>query len=60
MRIGEELVEAHPDVDPIAVSFPDLKQMVMDLEGFEEAPGHPCNERILEAVQQHWLDELED
>jgi len=60
MRIGEELVEAHPEKDPISVSFPDLKQMVMNLEGFEEEPGHPCNERILEAVQQHWLDELED
>ena len=60
MRIGEELVDAHPDVDPIEVSFPDLKQMVMDLEGFAEEPGHPCNERILEAIQQHWIDELED
>lgn len=59
MRIGEELVEAHPDVDPVNISFPDLKRMVADLEGFEEEPGHPCNERILEAIQKHWLDELE-
>ena len=60
MRIGEELVDAHPGVDPISVSFPDLKQKVKALEGFEEQPGHPCNERILEAIQQHWLDELLD
>ena len=59
-RIAEELVDAHPGVDPISVSFPDLKQKVKDLEGFEEQPGHPCNERILEAIQQHWLDELLD
>jgi len=22
-----------------------------------EQPGHPCNERILEAIQQAWIDE---
>jgi FeS assembly protein IscX len=58
-RIGEELAEHHPAVDPLAVTFPRLKQMVLDLEGFEEQPGHPCNERILEAIQQAWIDERE-
>lgn len=57
-RIGEELFDAHPDVDPMAVRFPDLRRMVESLDGFEERPGHPVNERILEAVQMAWLEEL--
>jgi len=30
---------------------------VQALPGFAEQPGHPCNERILEAIQQAWIDE---
>ena len=56
-RIGEELAAQHPDVDPLTITFPRLKQMVLELDGFEEQPGHPCNERILEAIQQAWIDE---
>lgn len=55
--IGEELEAAHPEVDPLTISFPRLKQLVMALPGFAEEPGHPCNERILEAIQQAWIDE---
>ena len=58
-RIGEELTDAHPDLDPITVSFPKLKSFVQSLSGFKEQPGHPCNERILEAIQQAWIDERE-
>lgn len=56
-RIAEELVEVHPDVDPMTVTFPRLKSLVMTLPDFVEEPGHPCNERILEAIQQAWIDE---
>jgi FeS assembly protein IscX len=56
-RIGEELAEAHPDLDPMTVTFPKLRTLVAELPGFEEEPGHPCNERILEAIQQAWIDE---
>lgn len=56
-RIGEELADAHPEVDPIAVTFPSLRGLVRALPGFAEQPGHPCNERILEAIQQAWIDE---
>ena len=56
-RIGEELAAQHPDVDPLTITFPRLKQMVLELDGFGEQPGHPCNERILEAIQQAWIDE---
>jgi FeS assembly protein IscX len=56
-RIGEELAEAHPEIDPTTIAFPRLKALVVALEGFREEPGHPCNERILEAIQQAWIDE---
>jgi len=56
-RLGEALVEAHPDLDPVSVAFPRLKSLVQALPGFAEQPGHPCNERILEAIQQAWIDE---
>jgi FeS assembly protein IscX len=56
-RIGEELAERHDDIDPITIAFPKLKSLVVALPGFREEPGHPCNERILEAIQQAWIDE---
>ena len=56
-RIAEALCDAHADVDPVSIAFPRLKSLVMQLPGFAEQPGHPCNERILEAIQQAWIDE---
>ena len=56
-RLAEALVDAHPEIDPVTVSFPKLKALVAALPGFREEPGHPCNERILEAIQQAWIDE---
>jgi FeS assembly protein IscX len=56
-RISEELAEQHPEVDPLAIAFPRLKTMVQTLDGFKEQPGHPCNEKILEAIQQAWIEE---
>lgn len=56
-RIAEELVDAHPDTDPISVNFVELRDLVRKLDGFEEEPGHPVNERILETIQQFWIEE---
>ena len=56
-RIAEELEDQHPDADPITVTFPKLRDMVRKLPGFAEQPGHPVNEKILEAIQQAWIDE---
>ncbi|MDG2031573.1 MAG: Fe-S cluster assembly protein IscX [Phycisphaerales bacterium] len=58
-RIGEELADRFPDQDPLTVTFPALRSMVEQLDGFREQPDHPCNERILEAIQQIWIDEGE-
>ena len=58
--IGELLAERHPDVDPYRVGFPELRRLVTDLPGFQEEPGHPSNEKILETIQRHWIEERED
>lgn len=55
--IAEALVDVHPEIDPAHIAFPRLKALVASLPGFVEQPGHPCNERILEAIQQAWIDE---
>ncbi len=58
--IGELLAERHPALNPLAVRFTELKRLVQDLPGFKEEPGHPVNERILEEIQRHWIEERED
>lgn len=55
--IAIELTEAHPDVDPLSVRFTDLRDWVMALPDFDDDPEH-CGERILEAIQMAWLDEV--
>ena len=57
--IAETLADTHADIDPTTISFPRLKALVIALPGFAEQLGHPCNERILEAIQQAWIDERE-
>jgi FeS assembly protein IscX len=56
--IAIALMEAHPDQDPKAVNFVDLYQWVLALPGFSDDPKR-CGERILEAIQQTWIDEAE-
>ena len=55
--IGELLAEKFPDRDPMRTGFPELRKMVMSLDGFQEEAGHPSNERILEEIQRHWIAE---
>ncbi|MBY0113273.1 MAG: Fe-S cluster assembly protein IscX [Phycisphaerales bacterium] len=59
-RIGEELADRHADIDPIRIGFPELRRLVLALPGFVEDPKHPSNERILEEIQRHWIEERED
>jgi len=56
LEIAIALAEKHPDVDPKAVRFTDLRQRVLDLPGFADDPKH-CGEKILEAIQMAWIDE---
>lgn len=57
-EIAIELVEAYPSVDPITLSFPDLYNKVLELEGFSDDPDR-CGEKVLEAIQAAWIDELD-
>ena len=57
-EIAIELDEAHPDVDPMTVRFTDLMDWVMALDGFDDSAEH-CGEKILEAIQMAWLDEMD-
>ncbi|MFP9133675.1 Fe-S cluster assembly protein IscX [Shewanella algae] len=51
-----ELLEAHPDVDPEQLHFPELYEWILALEAFDDDPKR-CSEKILEAVQQCWIEE---
>ena len=54
--IAIELADAHPDIDPTAVRFTELRQWVLDLPGFDDDPKR-SGEKVLEAIQQAWIDE---
>ncbi|AXE36101.1 Fe-S cluster assembly protein IscX [Chromobacterium phragmitis] len=56
--IAIELADAHPDVDPKTVRFVDLHNWVVDLPGFDDDHSRG-GERVLEAIQQAWIDEAE-
>jgi FeS assembly protein IscX len=56
--IAIELDEAHPAVDPTKINFVDLMNWVIALPDFNDDPKH-CGEKILEAIQQAWIDERE-
>ncbi|RVU30143.1 MULTISPECIES: Fe-S cluster assembly protein IscX [Neptunomonas] len=56
--IAIELVEQYPDTSPLTISFPDLYQKVMALEGFDDDPER-CGEKVLEAIQMAWIEEMD-
>lgn len=56
-EIAIALSETHAEVDPMKLNFVDLARWVMALPEFDDDPKH-CGERILEAIQQAWIDEL--
>lgn len=55
--IATELADSQPDTDPLKVNFVDLRNWVMALPGFDDDPNR-CGEKILEAIQQAWIDEV--
>jgi FeS assembly protein IscX len=56
--IAIELSEAHPEQDPLKINFVDLRNWVMALPGFDD-DANRCGEKILEAIQQAWIDEVD-
>jgi FeS assembly protein IscX len=58
LEIAIALSEKYPDTDPLTVRFTDLFEWVQELEGFDDDPNR-CGEKILEAIQMAWIDEME-
>lgn len=56
-QIAEALCDEHPHVDPTRVRFVDLHNFVVDLEGFDDDHSRG-GEKVLEAIQQAWIDEV--
>ncbi len=56
-EIAVQLADTYPDADPTRVNFVDLMNWVVALPEFDDDPKH-CGERILEAIQQAWIDEV--
>lgn len=57
LELALALAEAHPDVDPRSLRFTDLHRWVCALPGFADPPDR-SNEKILEAIQMAWIDEV--
>ena len=57
LDIAIALSEKHPDVNPQYVRFTDLMKWVQELEGFDDDSDR-CGEKILEAIQMAWIDEV--
>ena len=57
-RIAEELYDNHPDVDPKTIRFTQLRELILALPDFDDDPAR-SGEKILEAVQQAWINEAE-
>lgn len=58
LDIALDLMEEHPDVDPMTLNFTQLRTWIMALENFDDEPEH-CGERVLEAIQLAWLSEVD-
>ena len=58
LDIAIELDEAHPDVDPLRINFVELRDWVLALPDFDDDPDR-SGEKILEAIQQAWIEERE-
>ncbi|KAI3590179.1 MULTISPECIES: Fe-S cluster assembly protein IscX [Burkholderiaceae] len=56
--IAAALYDKFPDVDPVTVRFTQLRQWVLELDGFSDLPER-SGEKILEAIQQAWIEEAE-
>ncbi len=55
--IAIELSDARANVDPQYVNFVDLRAWVLALPDFDDDPDR-CGEKILEAIQMAWIDEV--
>ncbi|MGZ3182907.1 MAG: Fe-S cluster assembly protein IscX [Telluria sp.] len=54
--IAEALFDMYPEVDPVTVNFVQLHNWIVALEDFDD-DHQRGGERVLEAIQQAWIDE---
>lgn len=57
-QIAEGLADRHEDINPTTIRFTRLRELVLALPDFDDQPEH-CGERLLEAIQQAWIDETD-
>ena len=57
--IAIELAEQYPDADPQYVNFVDLHGWVCELDGFDDEYDRG-GEKVLEAIQAAWIEEMAD
>jgi len=58
LEIAIQLADAHPDIDPKTIRFTDLHTWVMALPEFDDG-AERSGEKILEAIQAAWIEEVE-
>jgi len=58
LDIAIELDENHPDIDPRSINLVDLRNLVVNLQDFDDDPER-TGEKILEAIQMNWIEERE-
>jgi len=56
-EIAYSLIDAHPDQDPLKLSFPKLHKLIIELEDFGDDPDK-SSESILESIQMAWYEEV--
>jgi FeS assembly protein IscX len=56
--IAEALYDKYPDIDPLTIRFTDLHNWIIALEEFDDDHTRG-GEKVLEAVQQAWIDEAQ-
>lgn len=54
--IALDLIERHPETDPLSLRFTDLRDMVLALSTFQDDP-EKSSEGVLEAIQMAWYEE---
>ncbi len=58
LKIAEELSDKYPDIDPKSIRYTDLHTWICRLDSFDDDP-EKSNEKILEAIQMYWIEEIE-
>ena len=53
------LADSKEGINPLSVNFVELRQLILDLPEFDDDPER-CGEKVLEAIQMAWLEEVDD